>query len=149
LPLSRFPRRAFFNPLTTKFPSESSRIVALPSLVTGLIATAVFFTIFDLVDLSILWKPLGPSIMGAYSEAFLLAFELSRDTMRIIRQNLAWAAAYNAAAIPLAAVGWITPLAAGVGMALSSLVVVGNALRLRRPVRRLPPSSAGAVVVPV
>ena len=77
------------------------------------------------------------------------AFELSRDTMCIIRQNLAWAAAYNAAAIPLAAVGWITPLAAGVGMALSSLVVVGNALRLRRPVRRLPPSSAGAVVVPV
>jgi hypothetical protein len=44
----------------------------LPSLVTALITTAVFFTIFDPVDLSILWRPLGPSATGAYLEAFLL-----------------------------------------------------------------------------
>jgi Cu2+-exporting ATPase len=58
------------------------------------------------------------------------AFDTARETMRIIRQNLAWAAAYNALAIPLAAAGWVTPLAAGIGMAASSLAVVLNALRL-------------------
>jgi len=50
--------------------------------------------------------------------------------MRIIRQNLAWAAAYNAVAIPLAVAGLVTPVVAGAGMALSSLAVVANALRL-------------------
>jgi Cu2+-exporting ATPase len=60
------------------------------------------------------------------------AFDTARATMRIIRQNLAWATAYNAVAIPLAVAGWITPLLAGVGMATSSLAVVANALRLRR-----------------
>ena len=59
------------------------------------------------------------------------AFDTARDTLRIIRQNLAWAAAYNALAIPLAMAGWITPLLAGIGMAASSLAVVGNALRLQ------------------
>jgi Cu2+-exporting ATPase len=59
------------------------------------------------------------------------AFDVARDAMRIIRQNLAWAAAYNAVAIPLAVAGWITPLIAGVGMAASSLAVVMNALRLQ------------------
>jgi len=56
--------------------------------------------------------------------------------MRIIRQNLAWAAAYNAVAIPLAVAGWITPLIAGAGMAASSLAVVMNALRLQAVVTR-------------
>jgi Cu2+-exporting ATPase len=59
------------------------------------------------------------------------AFDTARDTLRIIRQNLAWAAAYNALAIPLAVAGWITPLLAGIGMAASSLAVMGNALRLQ------------------
>jgi Cu2+-exporting ATPase len=59
------------------------------------------------------------------------AFDTARDTMRVIRQNLGWAAAYNAVAVPLAVAGWITPLAAGIGMAASSLAVVVNALRLR------------------
>ena len=56
----------------------------------------------------------------------------SRKTMRIVRQNLAWAAAYNAVGVPMAMVGWMPPWAAGLGMALSSLLVVGNALRLAR-----------------
>ena len=74
------------------------------------------------------------------------AFDVARDTMRIIRQNLAWAAAYNAVAIPLAVAGWITPLVAGVGMAVSSLAVVANALRLQAAgTRRLP---AGATRKP-
>lgn len=54
----------------------------------------------------------------------------ARDTMRTVRQNLIWAASYNAVSIPLALVGWMPPWAAGLGMAASSLLVIGNALRL-------------------
>ncbi|MCA0244512.1 MAG: cadmium-translocating P-type ATPase [Proteobacteria bacterium] len=53
-------------------------------------------------------------------------------TLRIVRQNLAWAALYNAACIPLALVGWLPPWAAGLGMASSSLLVIVNALRAAR-----------------
>jgi Cu2+-exporting ATPase len=56
---------------------------------------------------------------------------VARCALRVIRQNLAWSVAYNLIAIPLAALGWVTPWLAGVGMAASSLVVVLNALRLR------------------
>ena len=61
------------------------------------------------------------------------ALDTARGTMRVIRQNFAWAAAYNAIALPLAISGWITPLWAGIGMAGSSLAVVLNALRLGLP----------------
>jgi len=57
---------------------------------------------------------------------------LARRTMRIVRQNLGWAAAYNALCIPLAALGYMPAWAAGLGMALSSLLVVANAARLTR-----------------
>ena len=53
----------------------------------------------------------------------------------MIRQNLGWALAYNVVAIPLAVSGHLSPLAAAIGMSLSSLVVVGNAWRLSRLVR--------------
>jgi len=62
--------------------------------------------------------------------AALETFAVSRRTMRIIRQNLAWAIAYNALAIPAAAFGWIGPWEAAVGMAASSLIVALNSLRL-------------------
>jgi Cu2+-exporting ATPase len=55
---------------------------------------------------------------------------LSRRTLRVVRQNLGWAAGYNAVCVPLAVVGWMPPWLAGLGMAASSLVVVLNALRL-------------------
>ncbi|HMW24176.1 MAG TPA: cation-translocating P-type ATPase [Burkholderiaceae bacterium] len=58
--------------------------------------------------------------------------EVAIETMRIVRQNLAWALIYNLAGVPLALVGWLPPWLAGIGMALSSLLVVLNALRLTR-----------------
>jgi Cu2+-exporting ATPase len=60
------------------------------------------------------------------------ARRLAQRTLRTIRQNLIWAAAYNAACIPLAMLGLLPPWAAGLGMACSSLVVVCNSWRLAR-----------------
>ena len=65
------------------------------------------------------------SLNGA-AETFVLA----RRAMRIVRQNFAWALAYNALALPLAAAGWIGPWEAAVGMAASSFIVVLNAMRV-------------------
>ena len=57
---------------------------------------------------------------------------LARRTMAIVRQNLWWAAAYNAVCVPLALAGYMPPWLAGLGMAASSLLVIGNAMRLSR-----------------
>jgi Cu+-exporting ATPase len=57
---------------------------------------------------------------------------LARATLRTIRQNLFWAFFYNAAAVPLAVLGFMTPVLCAAAMGLSDLVVIGNALRLRR-----------------
>ena len=59
------------------------------------------------------------------------AIALSRQMQRIIYQNFAWAIVYNIIAIPLAAMGWILPWMAVIGMSMSSVLVVLNALRLR------------------
>jgi Cu2+-exporting ATPase len=62
----------------------------------------------------------------------VVARELAQRTLRVVRQNLIWAALYNAACVPFALAGWLPPWAAGLGMAASSLLVVLNAQRLRR-----------------
>jgi Cu+-exporting ATPase len=65
------------------------------------------------------------------------ALELARATLATIRQNLFWAFFYNAAAVPLAALGLVNPALCAAAMGLSDLIVVGNALRLaRRNVRQ-------------
>jgi Cu2+-exporting ATPase len=61
-----------------------------------------------------------------------MAFSKALQCRRIMLQNFTWALGYNACAIPLAASGFIAPWAAAVGMSLSSLLVVGNSLRLNR-----------------
>ena len=83
----------------------------------------------------------GTALARAHADLTLLsgrltdltfARALAQRTLRVVRQNLAWAALYNAACVPLALAGWLPPWAAGLGMAASSLLVVLNAQRLRR-----------------
>jgi len=69
----------------------------------------------------------GPSLLRIPA-----AIGIARRTRQIVRQNLLWALVYNLLAIPLAAAGWVTPWVAALGMALSSLLVTLNALRLTR-----------------
>jgi len=71
-------------------------------------------------------------LMGSQLDMLLATVLRSRQTLRIVKQNLIWAAAYNAACVPLALLGWLPAWAAGLGMATSSLVVVLNAMRLAK-----------------
>jgi Cu2+-exporting ATPase len=68
---------------------------------------------------------LGDQLHNVYT-----ALMLARKTLRVVRQNLWWALAYNVACIPLAIAGYLPAWLAGLGMAASSLLVVLNALRL-------------------
>ena len=75
------------------------------------------------------------------------AIDASRDTRRIIRQNMMWALGYNLLALPLAAAGLVPPWLAAIGMSMSSLVVVLNALRLNREDREVTTGPASAMNV--
>ena len=97
-----------------------------------------------LADLSVTVSG-GADIAGQTSDVVLNRDDLelvpwflsaSASTRRVIRQNLGWAIGYNAVTLPLAAFGVITPGIAAITMACSSLLVVGNSLRLRRLLRR-------------
>ncbi len=71
-------------------------------------------------------------MLGDQLEPVVTAIEVSRKTIRIVRQNLAWAVLYNVTALPLAVAGLVPPWLAAIGMSASSLIVVLNALRLSR-----------------
>lgn len=84
----------------------------------------------------------GSSIAHAASDLLLMrdsldalpeSIRVARRTLQIISQNLRWAAGYNIAAVPLAALGFMPPWVAAIGMSVSSLVVVANARRIAAP----------------
>ncbi|MFC2991190.1 heavy metal translocating P-type ATPase [Halomonas tibetensis] len=76
------------------------------------------------------------------------AVEISRATRRVMRQNMIWSVCYNFTAMPLAAVGLVPPWLAAMGMAGSSMVVVGNALRLNRFRSRAMPDTTAPLPSP-
>lgn len=69
-------------------------------------------------------------VLGGRLGGVPLSVSIARRAMQIVRQNLAWAAAYNFVCIPLALMGYLPPWLAGIGMALSALGVLLNALRI-------------------
>lgn len=71
-------------------------------------------------------------LLNSDIEAVPEALALARATLRTIRQNLFWAFFYNATAVPLAALGFLSPVICAAAMGVSDLIVIGNALRLRR-----------------
>jgi len=81
-------------------------------------------------------------IVGERLGVLIDARRSARHMLGIVRQNMLWAAAYNAACIPLALTGWLPPWAAGLGMAASSVLVMLNAQRAARAPRAVPPGSA-------
>jgi len=74
----------------------------------------------------------GLTLVSGDPRSIAEAVQLARATVAVIRANLAWAFGYNVIAIPLAALGYLNPLLAGLVMSASSLIVVSNSLRLRR-----------------
>ncbi|VUZ28387.1 putative copper-transporting ATPase PacS [uncultured Comamonas sp.] len=89
-------------------------------------------------------------ILGTDLQQVLQALLFARKTLRIVRQNLGWAMAYNAVSVPFAALGMVPPWLAGLGMAASSLWVVLNAARLAQktdgPAADRGPVASGAAV---
>lgn len=96
----------------------------------------------------------GAALAQTHADTVLLSGQLSAvadanaaasKTMAVIRQNLVWATLYNVIAIPAAALGLLNPWLSGIGMSLSSAIVVINALRLRRIPRAAAPSTGARV----
>jgi Cu2+-exporting ATPase len=77
------------------------------------------------------------------------AFDLAPRVRRVVRQNLAWAFAYNITALPFAAAGFVPPWLAAIGMSASSLLVVMNGQRLARQDLGREPRSAAAAAPPL
>jgi Cu2+-exporting ATPase len=91
------------------------------------------------MSIAIWWHGVGAGdggivLMNNSLRSLPLAVQLARRAQRIMHQNLVWAAAYNLAAVPLAALGMIPPWLAALGMSLSSVLVVLNATRVMQGV---------------
>jgi hypothetical protein len=88
----------------------------------------------------------GVCLLGDQLDRLPWAIALARQTMRVVRQNLFWAFVYNVAGIVLAAAGRLNPIWAAGAMGLSSVIVVGNSLRLAR-FDVAAPRSAGELII--
>ena len=71
-------------------------------------------------------------IVGGDLHQIIETLRKARQCRRIVRQNFTWALVYNLCAIPMAAMGFVPPWAAAIGMSVSSLLVVANSMRLNR-----------------
>ncbi|MDI6749731.1 MAG: heavy metal translocating P-type ATPase [Rhodocyclaceae bacterium] len=96
----------------------------------SLAAAAVGFAVGGGADIAV--EAADLTILGGDIARVAAAIELSRRTMAIVRQNLFWALGYNVVAIPVAAAGRLNPMIAAAAMAMSSVSVVTNSLRLQR-----------------
>src|SRR5690606_8528509 len=81
-------------------------------------------------------------------DSLVQALPIARRTRRIIIENLGWATAYNGLILPFAAIGWVTPAWAALGMSISSLLVVLNALRLAGKPAASHPATRAAILQP-
>jgi Cu2+-exporting ATPase len=93
-------------------------------------------------------------LAGDHLAGLIQARQIALATLRIMRQNLLWSLVYNAASLPLAAIGWIPPWLAVIGMSLSSLGVVLNSLRIKGvaapgAIAQPTPTSSSLTPVPV
>ena len=96
----------------------------------ALAAAAVGFAIGGGADIAV--EAADVTLVGGDIARVAGGIDLSRRTMAIVRQNLFWALGYNVVAIPLAAAGRLNPMIAAAAMALSSVSVVSNSLRLQK-----------------
>ena len=96
----------------------------------ALAAANVGFAIGGGADIAI--ESADITVIGGDITRLAQGIALSRQTMGVIRQNLFWALGYNAVAIPFAAAGRLNPMMAAAAMAMSSVSVVANSLRLQR-----------------
>ena len=83
-------------------------------------------------DISVAMASADAVLLSNRLSSLVQALHMAQRTRHIIIENLAWASLYNGLVLPFAAIGWITPIWAALGMSVSSLVVVVNALRLTR-----------------
>jgi Cu2+-exporting ATPase len=139
--------------ITRELQRQGHRVLVLGDGVNDVPALAAADVAATVVESSHLVKSNADVLLLSRRLGALTALvQVSRRTRRIVRQNLLWALAYNATAIPLAALGFMPPWVAALGMAGSSILVMSNASRLLRasvpapaPPRDVAPAGAVAV----
>ena len=110
-------------------------ILAEPMMALGPVPVAHYAKpgTYDVPDsIAPFWNDYNAVLLSNRLGSLVEAFALARRTRRIIIENLTWATLYNGLVLPFAALGWVTPLWAALGMSASSLLVVLNSLRIQR-----------------